>query len=53
MREKTIPCSGCGATKNSERCVGCLHHFGTPDSDWVNKHRPVEPLKPDKYKSKS
>lgn len=28
----TIPCGGCGATKDSERCIGCLHDFGTPES---------------------
>jgi len=29
------PCFGCGATKDSQRCIGCMHDFGTPESEWV------------------
>ena len=35
--QQTIPCGGCGAKMASERCIGCLHDFGTPDSAWVQK----------------
>lgn len=31
------PCGGCGATTDRERCIGCLHDFGTPESAWVRK----------------
>lgn len=34
-----IMCGGCGAMRNSQRCIGCLHDFGTPESAWVRKHR--------------
>lgn len=27
------PCGGCGATDESQRCIGCLHDFG-PLSQW-------------------
>ena len=33
---KTVPCGGCGATNNSERCMGCLHDFKDGKSDWVH-----------------
>lgn len=29
------PCGGCGATTEQQRCVGCLHDFGTKSSAWV------------------
>lgn len=32
----TVPCGGCGAIKNSERCIGCLHDFKDGESDWVH-----------------
>lgn len=32
-----IPCGGCGATADEDRCIGCLHDFGTPESAWVNE----------------
>lgn len=34
----SVPCGGCGATEDSQRCIGCLHDFGTPDSAWVRKY---------------
>lgn len=33
-----IMCGGCGATSNDQRCMGCMHDFGTPDSAWVRKY---------------
>lgn len=30
-----VPCGGCGATTSAQRCIGCLHDFGTPESAWV------------------
>ena len=32
------PCGGCGAKTNAERCMGCLHDFGTPESAWVRTY---------------
>ena len=37
-RVKPIPCGGCGAVSDRERCMGCMHDFGTPDSAWVKKY---------------
>jgi predicted Fe-S protein YdhL (DUF1289 family) len=34
---ETIPCGGCGATKDRERCIGCLHDFGDEASAWVRQ----------------
>lgn len=34
MGEPT-PCGGCGAQTDRERCMGCFHDFGTPESEWV------------------
>lgn len=47
--KKPIPCGGCGATKNEDRCLGCFHDFGTPDSQWVHKY--TQPPKPAKFYS--
>lgn len=33
-----VACNGCGATEDDQRCRGCLHDFGTPESAWVRKH---------------
>jgi hypothetical protein len=42
-RETTpTPCGGCGATSERERCLGCLHDFGTPESAWVRRHNPPQ-----------
>jgi len=38
VTEESIPCGGCGAKSNSERCIGCFHDFGTPESAWVRKY---------------
>ncbi|SFF22218.1 hypothetical protein [Methylobacterium sp. yr596] len=38
---ETDPCGGCGATKDSERCMGCMHDFGDEASAWVRKHHPA------------
>ena len=35
--QQPIMCGGCGATADKERCIGCLHDFGTPESEWVRK----------------
>ncbi|PWL17433.1 hypothetical protein DKP76_11690 [Falsochrobactrum shanghaiense] len=35
MASELKPCGGCGATSERERCIGCLHDFGTPESAWV------------------
>ncbi len=32
-----IKCGGCGAAADKDRCLGCLHDFGTPESEWVRK----------------
>jgi hypothetical protein len=34
-----IPCGGCGAKRNADRCIGCLHDFGDDESAWVRKYR--------------
>ncbi len=34
----TVPCGGCGATEDKQRCAGCFHDFGTEASAWVRKH---------------
>ena len=34
-----IRCGGCGAGYDSQRCLGCLHDFGTPESAWVRRRR--------------
>ncbi|WP_284209439.1 hypothetical protein [Methylorubrum aminovorans] len=31
----TIPCGGCGAKSDAERCIGCLHDFGDDESAWL------------------
>lgn len=41
MTTKPEPCGGCGATSDRERCIGCLHDFGTPESAWVRPAVPV------------
>lgn len=33
MASKT--CGGCGATKDEQRCIGCLHDFCTLESEFV------------------
>lgn len=38
MASDLKPCGGCGATSEQERCIGCLHDFGTPESAWVATH---------------
>lgn len=38
----TISCGGCGATKSSERCLGCFHDFGDEASAWVRPKAQVE-----------
>lgn len=35
MTTTTKACGGCGATKSSERCIGCTHDFGDDASAWV------------------
>lgn len=35
MASELKPCGGCGATSDRERCIGCLHDFGTTESAWV------------------
>lgn len=30
--KKNIPCGGCGAKSDNERCIGCFHDFGTEES---------------------
>lgn len=35
---RTVPCGGCGATEDKQRCAGCFHDFGTEASAWVRKH---------------
>jgi len=42
---KPIMCGGCGAKSDKERCMGCLHDFGTPDSAWVQKYHFTPPSK--------
>lgn len=32
---QAVPCGGCGATTDAERCIGCMHDFGTVASAWV------------------
>lgn len=39
---QTTPCGGCGAASDAERCIGCMHDFGTPESAWVRRHNPLE-----------
>lgn len=34
----SVPCGGCGAKEDRERCMGCFHDFGTPESAWVHKY---------------
>ncbi|GAA5664933.1 hypothetical protein Brsp07_03432 [Brucella sp. NBRC 14130] len=46
MASELKPCGGCGATSDRERCIGCLHDFGTPESAWV-RPTPVAPVSPD------
>ena len=41
------PCGGCGATENSQRCFGCLHDFGTPESAWVRNIARTPETQPD------
>jgi hypothetical protein len=41
---KASPCGGCGAETSSQRCIWCLHDFGTPDSAWVHKYYPASPI---------
>lgn len=36
---KPVPCGGCGATRNEDRCIGCLHDFKDGNSDWVSKYK--------------
>lgn len=36
-RPQTTPCGGCGAQKDSERCMGCFHDFGDAESAWVRR----------------
>lgn len=38
-----IPCGGCGATRNDQRCMGCLHDFGDEASAWVRKYAAPHP----------
>lgn len=33
-----VPCGGCGAKSDRERCIGCGHDFGTPESEWFRDH---------------
>lgn len=30
---KPVPCGGCGAESEAERCIGCMHDFGTAQAD--------------------
>lgn len=41
--ESAKPCGGCGARSDRERCMGCMHDFGTPESAWVRKYHPATP----------
>jgi len=38
------PCGGCGATIERERCIGCMHDFGTAESAWVRAMLNASPL---------
>lgn len=35
---EAVPCGGCGARTDRERCIGCFHDFGTPESKWVRDY---------------
>ena len=35
---KITPCGGCGAERDRDRCMGCLHDFGDEASAWVRKY---------------
>ena len=36
---ESVPCGGCGATSDHDRCIGCGHDFGTPESEWFRDHQ--------------
>ena len=37
------PCGGCGAERDSQRCLGCFHDFGTPESEWIRRGEAIPP----------
>ncbi|MFM0095608.1 hypothetical protein PQQ87_08345 [Paraburkholderia nemoris] len=40
-----MSCGGCGATDPSERCLGCMHDFGGPESEWVRQQPVATPTR--------
>lgn len=41
-REAATPCGGCGAKSDEQRCIGCMHDFGTSASAWVRRRGRVD-----------
>jgi len=39
-----VPCGGCGATSESDRCIGCMHDFtgSRSTSQWLEREGPAD-----------